>query len=168
MNSILPDPGELCPVRVDHGAEARPLVQVMFSDVLGSVGPLVHSLSVKLATFKLPGTLDFTPSLQYWVYQSFITIAILVIILPVPCLQTLHECPSVSVPIRPQECSVPILQVVLTRQTFRQRKLRMKKSHLVHPSIFVAIRVGVSATAVFFVLFEVALGRQEVDVVYKC
>ena len=115
MNSILPDPRELCAVRVDHGAESCPLIQVMFSNVFSSVGPLVHSLSMKLSTFKLARTLDLDYREYSSAYQSFITVTILVIILPVPSLQTLHVGPGISVPIRPQECSVSVLQVVLTR-----------------------------------------------------
>ena len=59
MDAILPDSGELCPVRVDHGAEASPLVEVVFSYVFGSVRPLVHSLAMELSALKLPETLDF-------------------------------------------------------------------------------------------------------------
>ena len=47
MDPVLPDPGELGPVGVDHGAEAGPLVKVVLTNILGAVGPAVKEAMLR-------------------------------------------------------------------------------------------------------------------------
>ena len=139
MDPVLPDPGELRPVRVDHGPEARPLVQIVLAHVLGAVGPAVLALAVELARAEHP----------------LVAVPVLVVILPVPSLQTINECSSVLVSVSPGEGSISIFQVIL-EWNFRL-KCSLNESYLVRSFVLIAIWISVCSCSVLLVLPEFTL-----------
>ena len=101
MDPVLPDPGELGPVGVDHGAEAGPLVQVVLAHVLGAVGPAVLALAVELAPLE----------------HTLVAVPVLVVVLPVSSLEPINECSCVFVAVCPSKCSIPTLQIILCKMS---------------------------------------------------